>query len=133
VGNFQTARESVLSYTACRLSRLIDLSAQAQPRSRPEGGRRSARPTPQRAAWRRRARARKKDKIIIFSLHIVTGNGGLWQVSEAPKYFGGGVKKDKIFLPPPHSPPSLTPTVRYSVFPLGKHSEVVKGEGKTSL
>ena len=32
------------------------------------------------------------------------GNGGLWQVSEAPKYFGGGVKKrTKFSLPPPHS------------------------------
>ena len=45
---------------------------------------------------------------IIFFLHIVTdiviGNGGLLQVSEAPKYFGGGViKKKKI------PPPSLTP------------------------
>ena len=43
----------------------LDLSAQAQPRSRPEGGRRSARPTPQRATSRRRARRQeKKDKIF---------------------------------------------------------------------
>ena len=51
----------------------------------------------------RRARQEKKDKIIIFFLHIVTGNGGLWQVSEAPKYLGGGVKKRINFPLPPHS------------------------------
>ena len=56
-----------------------------------------------------RAPQEKKDKRLrenyIFSLHvhIVTGNGGLWQVSEAPKYFGGGVKKRNKIIPPPHS------------------------------
>ena len=61
-------RADVLGVTHRLPPLALDLSAQAQPRSRPEGGRRSARPTPQRAAWRRRARAsRKKDKIIIFS------------------------------------------------------------------
>ena len=83
-----------------------DLSAQAQPRSRPEGGRRSARPTPQRAASRRRARAsRKKDKIIIFFLHIVTGNG--WPVAGVGGtkiFWGRAQKKEKKFPPPPHSP-----------------------------
>ena len=48
-----------------------------------------------------------EDKIIIFFLHIVTGNGGLWQVSEAPKYFGGGLKKRTKFSLPPHSPPAV--------------------------
>jgi hypothetical protein len=33
--------------------------------------------------------SRKKDKNIIFFLHIARGKGGLWQVSEAPKYFWG--------------------------------------------
>ena len=94
--------QSVLSHTACRLSR--STSAQAQPRSRPEGGRRSARPTPQRAASRRGRVARVK--IVIFSLHvhIVTGTGGLWQVSEAPKYF----RRDN----PPPLTPSPTRTAR---------------------
>ena len=52
----RSASTCLVSHTACRLSR--STSAQARPLSRPEGGRRSARPTPQRAAWRRRARAR---------------------------------------------------------------------------
>jgi hypothetical protein len=64
---FQTARESVLSHTACRLSR--STSAQARPLSRPEGGRRSARPTPQRAASRRRARQEKGTKLYFFFTH----------------------------------------------------------------
>ena len=62
----RSAPTCLVSHTACRLSR--STSAQARPLSRPEGGRRSARPTPQRAASRRRARAsRKKGDIIIFA------------------------------------------------------------------
>ena len=59
-GTQPLAPTCLVSHTACRLSR--STSAQARPLSRPEGGRRSARPTPQRAAWRRRARARVKKK-----------------------------------------------------------------------
>jgi hypothetical protein len=61
----------------------------------------------------------KKDKIVYFSLHIVTGNGGLWQVSEAPKYFGGGEKKMNKISPPPHSHP--TPPRRSSQ---GEHPRI---------
>jgi hypothetical protein len=44
-----------------------------------------------------------------FLTHV-TGNGGLWQVSEAPKYFGGGVKKRiKFPLPPLTDHPDTTP------------------------
>ena len=45
-GTQPLAPTCLVSHTACRLSR--STSAQAQPRSRPEGGRRSARPTPAR-------------------------------------------------------------------------------------
>ena len=63
-----------------------------------------------------------EDKIIIFFLHIVTGNGGLWQVSEAPKYFGGGLKKRTKFSLPPLTPPhelSLHGSSRTSLFSTG--------------
>jgi hypothetical protein len=104
----RSAPTCLVSRTACRLSR--PTSAQARPLSRPEGGRRSARPTPQRA--RRRAsgaRQEKKDTIIIFFLHITKGNGGPVAGVGGTKMFWGRVeKKDKIF-PPPHS---LTPQPR---------------------
>ena len=52
---------------------------------------------------------------IIFFLHIVTdiviGNGGLLQVSEAPKYFGGGVKKRNKNYPSPTLTPHPTSTL----------------------
>ena len=71
------------------------------------------------AAWPRRARQEKKDKIIIFSLHIVTGTGGLWQVSEAPKYFPKYFGSEKVnasphLHPPPHEPPGAgAPTISW--------------------
>ena len=65
----RSAPTCLVSRTACRLSR--PTSAQARPLSRPEGGRRSARPTPQRAASRRRARAsRKKGQNYHFFSYI---------------------------------------------------------------
>ena len=82
--------QSVLSHTACRLSRSTSLhrrglglgpKAVAGQRGRPHNARRRE---------VARARQEKKDKIIIFFSHIATGNGGLWKVSEAPKYFGEG-------------------------------------------
>ena len=51
------------------------------------------------AASRRRA-SRKKGQNSHFFPHTVTGNGGRWQASEAPKYFGGGAENTKFSLPP---------------------------------
>ena len=42
--------------------------------------------------------SRKKGQNYHFFLTHRTGNGGLWQVSEAPKYLGGGLKKGQFFF-----------------------------------
>ena len=108
-GTQPLAPTCLVSHTACRLSRSTSLHRRGLglgPKA--VAGQRGT--TPQRAASRRRARVKKKrTKLSFFSLHIVTGNDSLWQVSEAPKYFGGGAKKNQIFPPPPHPPyqPSL--------------------------
>jgi hypothetical protein len=95
--NFQR-RENPSCHTPLAASRARP-PPQARPSPRPEGGRRSARPTPARGVAASRVNSGKKeDRIIIFFLQKVRGNGGLWQVSEAPKYFGGG----------PHSHPYHT-------------------------
>jgi hypothetical protein len=75
---------------------------QARPSPRPEGGRRSARPTPARGVAASRVQHfRQKNgqnyHFFLLTHIIVRGKGSLWQVSGAPKYFGGGVKKGQIF------------------------------------
>ena len=60
-------------------------------------------------ASRRRARQKKGQNYHFFLTHS-NGKRRPWQVSEAPKYFGGGVKKkNKIFPPPLHSSPGYHP------------------------
>jgi hypothetical protein len=89
-----------------------DLSAQAQPRSRPEGGRRSARhDTTARgvAASRARASRKKGQNYYFFLTHSngkrrpVAGVGGT-KIS-----WGRGEKRIKFSLPPhPHAEPALS-------------------------
>ena len=89
----RSAPTCLVSHTSCRLS--CSTSAQARPLSRPEGGCRSARPTPQRAASPSRREVKKKRTKLSFFSYPGTGNGGLWQVSEAPKYFERGIGKKR--------------------------------------
>ena len=126
-GTQPLAPTCLVSHTSCRLSRSISLHRRGLGLGLKavagQHGRHHS------AAWRRRARAsRKKDKIIIFFLHIVTGNGGLWQVSEAPKYFGGGLKKRTKFSLPPHSPSPLhmPTTPAHSNFDHKQHIHILK-------
>ena len=101
----RSAPTCLVSHTACRLSR--STSAQARPLSRPEGGRRSARPTPQRAASRRRARASRK-KGQNYHFFLTDNNGKRVACGRCRRHqniLGEGSKKGQNFP----SPPSLHP------------------------
>jgi len=115
-GTQPLAPTCLVSHTACRLSRSTSLHRRSLGLGPKAVAGQRGRPHSARGVAASRARAsRKKDKIIIFFLHIVTRNGGLWQVSEAPKYLGGGLKK-RTKCPPHH-----TPTVRSSDAVNGAH------------